>query len=123
MPRQKRMSPSFPFWRTIVLNSFSTSSFPFFSSFFFRAVGRTTGLEFIDLPPSGASSHEFSLRALGKFTSYQVVARAYNTQGEGPASTSVVATTLEDGESVSQSVLNYIQSTSLASGKPTWPAS
>ena len=68
----------------------------FYSS---RAVGRTTGLEFLDLPSSGAPSHAFSLRGLGKFTSYQVVARAYNTQGEGPASTSVVATTLEDGES------------------------
>ena len=73
---------------------------PFLLLLLFRAVGRTTGLEFIDLPRSGSSSHEFSLRGLGKFTSYQVVARAYNTQGEGPASTSVVATTLEDGESV-----------------------
>ena len=74
-----------------------TKSAPFSSR---RAVGRTTGLEFLDLPSSGAASHAFSLRGLGKFTSYQVVARAYNTQGEGPASTSVVATTLEDGESV-----------------------
>jgi hypothetical protein len=65
----------------------------------FRGVGRTTGLDFIDLHPSSESSHLFSLQSLDKFTSYQVVVQAYNSQGEGPASTSVVATTLEDGES------------------------
>ena len=102
-PRQTNERPeqrSFcPFWRTIVFPPSSSSSlFHSFLLLCFRAVGRTTGLEFLDLPPSGASSQEFSLRGLGKFTSYQVVARAYNSQGEGPASTSVVATTLEDGE-------------------------
>jgi hypothetical protein len=63
-----------------------------------REVGKTSGLEYIDLHPSSESSHQFTLQSLAKFTSYQVVVQAFNTQGDGPTSTSMVATTLEDGE-------------------------
>ena len=55
-------------------------------------------MEYIDLPPSSEPSHSFSLTNLDKFTSYQVVVQGFNSQGEGPLSTSMVATTLEDGK-------------------------
>ena len=64
----------------------------------FREVGKTSGLEHLELHPSSEPSHAFLLTGLGKFTSYQVVIQGLNSQGEGPPSTSVVATTMEDGE-------------------------
>lgn len=61
-------------------------------------MGATAELDYLDFPPSIESTHSFVLESLDKFTSYQVVVLAYNTQGEGPISTSMVATTLEDGK-------------------------
>lgn len=60
-------------------------------------MGKTTGFDYLELHPSPEASHVFTLSALNKFTSYQVVVKGFNSQGEGPASTSMVATTLEDG--------------------------
>ena len=57
-------------------------------------------MDFLDFPPSTLASHSFTLHAMAKFTSYQVVVTANNAEGEGPASTAMVATTLEDGMSV-----------------------
>ena len=38
-----------------------------------------------------------SLHSLKKFTSYQIIVQAYNKEGVGPASNTLVATTMEDG--------------------------
>ena len=52
----------------------------------------------MELHASSDSSHVFVLGGLKKFTAYQVILQAVNSMGEGPVSTSMVATTLEDGE-------------------------
>ena len=57
-------------------------------------------MEHLELHQSSEPSHAFLLTNLNKFTSYQVVIQGANSQGEGPPSTSVVATTLEDGKEI-----------------------
>ena len=39
-----------------------------------------------------------TLHSLKKFTTYQIIVQAYNKEGVGPASNTLVATTMEDGE-------------------------
>ena len=42
---------------------------------------------------------------LRKYTSYQISVTPYNKQGLGPASSSVVATTMEDGKGIFLEIL------------------
>ena len=86
-----------------------------------REVGRSGDMSYISIQPSNSLSERFvlggrlSLRnqdglnemadffhqddgVLRKYTSYQISVTPYNKQGIGPASSSVVATTMEDGK-------------------------
>ena len=88
----------------------------------FREVGKTGDMAYINLQPANSLSERFvlggrfNLRSLGstndmneylpqreegvlkKYTSYQISVTPYNKQGIGPGSSSVVATTMEDGK-------------------------
>ena len=87
----------------------------------FREVGRSGEMLYINSQPSNSLSERFVLGGrlsmrnqdglndmtdffrqddgvLRKYTSYQISVTPYNKQGMGPASNSVVATTMEDGK-------------------------
>ena len=66
----------------------------------FREVGETGGFEYVDNShPSHEVSAKMTLHSLKKFTTYQIIVQAYNREGVGPASNTLVATTMEDGKS------------------------
>ena len=88
---------------------------------YFREVGKTGDMSYINLQPVNSLSERFllggrfNLRSLSsannrndflpreegvlkKYTSYQISVTPYNKQGIGPSSSSVVATTMEDGK-------------------------
>ena len=90
---------------------------------YFREVGLTEEMSYIDLQPTNGLSERFLLGGsfcsgtlsskngdrkvfpgkteegvLKKYTSYQITVTPYNKQGMGPSSNAVVATTLEDGK-------------------------
>ena len=77
---------------------FKNKSTFYITSQYFRRVGDTEPFASIDLHPSNELTQRFVLQGLQKFTSYQVVAQAYNKQGLGPSSDAAVATTMEDGK-------------------------
>ena len=87
----------------------------------FREIGKSGDMSYINLQPSDSLSERFVLGGrfnwrslssvndmedyssrpegvLKKYTSYQISVTPYNKQGIGPASSSVVATTKEDGK-------------------------
>ncbi len=65
----------------------------------FREVGETGGFEYVDNShPSHEVSAKMTLHSLKKFTTYQIIVQAYNREGVGPASNTLVATTMEDGK-------------------------
>ena len=67
--------------------------------FDFREVGETGGYEHVDNShPSHEVSAKMTLHNLKKFTTYQIIVQAYNREGVGPASNTLVATTMEDGK-------------------------
>ena len=98
-----------------------------YNIFQFREVGRTGEMAYINLQPSNSLSERFVLgghfnlkmqglgmtdmsdfsprqdpvTSLRKYTSYQISVTPYNKQGTGPASSSVVASTMEDGKPIS----------------------
>ena len=67
--------------------------------YYFREVGETGGYEHVDNShPSHEVSAKMTLHNLRKFTTYQIIVQAYNKEGVGPTSNTLVATTMEDGE-------------------------
>lgn len=67
--------------------------------FYTRESGKTEGLKFVSMSPSSKSEQFYVLsQDLKKFTSYQLFVQPFNKLGVGPASNTVVATTMEDGK-------------------------
>ena len=76
----------------------------------FREVGETGGFDYVDNNhPSHELSAKMTLHSLKKFTTYQIIVQAYNKEGVGPASNTLVATTTEDGKNKLKLLLSNIE--------------